>query len=92
MNCQIVTTRSDVATITRTPGHHQAQNPAKEAHSGPSAVCGHTKSAPGPSIAAGSPARSGVFVTLVTCAGSFDATTRHYRSDIVVYSDWITRS
>ena len=41
MNCQIVTTRSAVATITSTPGHH-AQKPAKNPQNGPSAFCVHT--------------------------------------------------
>jgi hypothetical protein len=40
-NCQIVTTRSAVATITSTPGH-QAQKPAKKPQNGPSAFCVHT--------------------------------------------------
>src|SRR5437763_14462442 len=45
MNCQIVTTRSDVATITSTPGHH-AQKPAKKPQNGPSAFCVQTYSEP----------------------------------------------
>src|SRR5436853_6835710 len=45
MNCQIVTTRSDVATITSTPGHH-AQKPAKKRQKGPSAFCVQTYSEP----------------------------------------------
>src|SRR6185437_3080515 len=45
MNCQIVTTASPVATITRIPGH-QAQKPAKKPQNGPSAFCVHTYSEP----------------------------------------------
>src|SRR6059058_1621862 len=45
MNCQMVTTRSDVATITSTPGHH-AQKPAKKPQNGPSAFCVQTYSEP----------------------------------------------
>ena len=36
MNCQMVTTASPVATITRIPGH-QAQKPAKKPQNGPRA-------------------------------------------------------
>src|ERR671937_564470 len=45
MNCQIVTTASPVATITRMPGHH-AQKPAKKPQNGPSAFCVQTYSEP----------------------------------------------
>src|SRR5919198_2534857 len=45
MNCQIVTTASPVAAITRIPGHH-AQKPAKKPQNGPSAFCVHTYSDP----------------------------------------------
>ena len=41
MNCHSVTTRSDVATITNTPGH-QAQKPAKKPQNGPNAFCVQT--------------------------------------------------
>ncbi len=44
-NCQIVTTASPVATMTRTPGH-QAQKPAKNPQKGPSAFCVQTYSDP----------------------------------------------
>src|SRR5438067_13592032 len=40
-NCQIVTTASPVATMTRMPGH-QAQKPAKKPQNGPSAFCVQT--------------------------------------------------
>src|ERR687885_251887 len=45
MNCQIVTTASPVAAMTRTPGHH-AQKPAKKPQNGPSAFCVQTYSDP----------------------------------------------
>src|ERR671935_259676 len=45
MNCQIVTTASPVAAITRIPGH-QAQKPAKKPQKGPRAFCVHTESEP----------------------------------------------
>src|SRR5919204_1842673 len=45
MNCQIVTTASPVAAITRIPGHH-AQKPAKNPQKGPSAFCVQTYSDP----------------------------------------------
>src|ERR671929_134597 len=44
-NCQIVTTASPVATMTRMPGH-QAQKPAKKPQNGPSAFCVQTYSEP----------------------------------------------
>src|SRR5213075_893655 len=44
-NCQIVTTASPVATMTRIPGH-QAQKPAKKPQKGPRAFCVHTYSEP----------------------------------------------
>src|ERR671930_37472 len=44
-NCQIDTTASPVAAITRIPGHH-AQKPAKKPQTGPSAFCVHTYSDP----------------------------------------------
>src|ERR671936_378505 len=45
MNCQIVTTASPVAAMTRIPGHH-AQKPAKKPQNGPSAFCVQTYSEP----------------------------------------------
>src|ERR687887_641034 len=45
MNCQIVTTASPVAAMTRIPGHH-AQKPAKKPQKGPSAFCVQTYSEP----------------------------------------------
>src|ERR671930_1663945 len=45
MNCQIVTTASPVAAMTRIPGH-QAQKPAKNPQKGPSAFCVQTYSDP----------------------------------------------
>src|ERR671937_1240811 len=45
MNCQIVTTASPVAAITRIPGH-QAQKPAKKPQKGPRAFCVQTYGEP----------------------------------------------
>src|SRR5205085_5788270 len=45
MNCQMLTTASPVAAMTRIPGHH-AQKPAKKPQNGPSAFCVHTYSEP----------------------------------------------
>src|ERR671936_413609 len=45
MNCQIVTTASPVAAMTRMPGHH-AQKPAKKPQNGPRAFCVQTYSEP----------------------------------------------
>ena len=45
MNCQMLTTASPVAAMTRMPGHH-AQKPAKKPQNGPSAFCVHTYSEP----------------------------------------------
>src|SRR5438128_6636047 len=45
MNCQMLTTASPVAAMTRMPGHH-AQKPAKKPQNGPSAFCVQTYSEP----------------------------------------------